>query len=317
MSFRELFEKIAAWAKKYGGEEAVPQPVPQPDPVPGPKPPAPVTGAWRGVMFVPATKGMPNNRGVSSQLSYRECHNQPNENPVRLDMIKCVQAWGGNMLCYIRGEFCRNNPVLDMALNGMKHPGDGHYFPTKAPTASNGEVDWAMWAKEALGIEKHLCWIWDDNNSTPYTEAIVQEAVKSYDGCRLGMENVMFGTCLETNEQNPDPNMAVKMLGWISKHAPNSPRVCGSANEAYLLAVGAKDAKAFLWLEQAPSLLAHPLTRSTFPAYLASLERIAAKCGKARTIPGEYWASNPVDVRWMTQQLLAAGFTVIGMGKYL
>jgi hypothetical protein len=47
------------------------------------------------------------------------------------------------------------------------------------------------------------------------------------------------------------------------------------------------------------------------------LERIAAKCGKGRVIPGEWWAALPVDVKWMTEQLLAAGFTVLGQGKYL
>lgn len=310
MSFAQ--DLIDQWKKNK------PTPAPTPTPVPTPTPtPAPTTSAWRGVMFVPATAGMPNNRGVSSQLDYRGCHGKANENAVRLDMLQCVKNWGGNVLCYIRGECSRPSEVLDMCLNGRKHPGDGHYFPIKAPTKDNGEVDWAMWAKQAYGIDKHICWIWNDNNSVPYTEAIVQEAVKAYDGCRLGMENVMFGTCLETNEQNPDPNTAVKMLGWISKYAPNSPRVVGSANEAYLMAVGAKDSQAFLWLEQAPTLLANPLTRATFPAYLASLNRLAAKYGKARIIPGEWWASLPVDVKWMTEQLLAAGFAVLGSGKYV
>jgi len=270
-------------------------------------------------MFVPATAGMPNNRGVSSQLEYRGCHSQPNENAVRVDMLQCVKNWGGNVLVCIRGEFSRPNEVLDMALNGHQHP-DGHYFPIKAPTASDGEVDWAMWAKETYGIDKHVCFIWNDNISTPFTESIVAEAVLSYKGCRLGMENVMFGVCLETDEIIPDVNVVVKILGWIGKYAPQSPVVVGSANENFLMAVGAKNSKTYLWLEQSAvddkSPVTDPLTRSTFPTYLASLNRIASKCGKARTIPGEWWASNPADVKWMTDQLLAAGYTFLGSGKY-
>jgi hypothetical protein len=50
--------------------------------------------------------------------------------------------------------------------------------------------------------------------------------------------------------------------------------------------------------------------------YLASLKRLAAQFGYARVIPGEWWAALPVDVKWMTEQLLAAGFTFLGAGKY-
>jgi len=275
-------------------------------------------GEWRGVMFVPATAGMPNNRGVSSQLDYRGCHTKPNENAVRVDMLQCVKNWGGNTLVYIRGEFCRGNPVLDMALNGMAHPTDGHYFPIKAPTSSDGEVDWAMWAKDTYGIDKHVCWIWNDNTLTPFTEAVVREAVGSYDGCRLGMENVMFGVCLETDEPQvmPDVNVAVRALDWITRCAPQSQTVVGSANEDYLIAVGENNSTTYLWLEQSGHPITAPLTRSTFPAYLASLNRIASKCGKERVIPGEWRASNPDDVKWMTDELLKAGYTFLGMGKY-
>lgn len=277
--------------------------------------PVPVAGNVRGVMFVPATAGMPNNQGVSSQLDYRGVHGKSNENNIRVDMLQCVKNWGGNMLSYIRGEFNRNNPVLDMALNGMRHPGDGHWFPVKAPTANDGEVDWAMWAKQAMGIEKHLCWIWNDNNSTPFTENIVAEAIASYNGCRLGMENVMFGTGLESNEVM-SVDTAVAACGWIHSRTPSSPVIVGSANEGYLQQVGSRVRYALLWLEQAPSLLANPLTRATFPDYLASLNRLSAQFGKARVIPGEYWASNPVDMKWMTDQLLVAGYTFLGSGKY-
>lgn len=276
----------------------------------------PASGQWRGCMFVPATAGMPNNHGVSSQLAYRGCHNQPNENAVRVDMLQCVKNWGGNVRVSIRGEFSRPNDVLDMALNGRGHPVDGHYFPINAPTASNGEVDWAMWAKETFGIEKVVDFIWNDNISVPFTENIVAEVAASYKGCRLGMENIMLGVCLETDEIIPDVNVVAKILGWITKYAPQNPMVVGSANENFLMAVGAKNSKTYLWLEQAPSLMAYPLTRATFPAYLSSLNRLANKHSKARVIPGEWWASSPVDVKWMTDQLLSAGYTFLGSGKY-
>lgn len=295
-----MFSKIWNWIKSLfnGGDK-----------------PTPTSAQWKGVMFVPATAGMPNNKGVSSQLDYRGCHGKPNENAVRIDMLQCVKNWGGNVVVYIRGEMCRPNDVLDMCLNGRKHPTDGHYFPTKSPTGS-GEVDWAMWAKGAYGIDKHVCFIWNDNTSTPFSEGIVAEAVKSYDGCRLGMANIMFGVCLETDEIMPDVNVVAKMLGYITKYAPQSPMVVGSANENFLIAVGAKNAKTYLWLEQAGHPVNAPLTRATFAAYLASLNRIATKCGKARVIPGEWWASKAEDVKWMTDQLLAAGFTVLGSGKF-
>jgi hypothetical protein len=274
------------------------------------------TPDWRGCMFVPATPGMPNNRGVSSQLDCRGCHSKPNENTVRIDMLQCVKNWGGNTLVYIRGEFCRGNPVLDMALNGMKHPGDGHYLPVKAPTASNGEVDWAMWAKGEFGIDRHVCFIWNDNTSVPFTENIVAEAVASYAGCRLGMENMAFGVCLETDEIMPDPNAVAARIGWIQKYAPNSPVIVGSANANFLMAVGNTNPKVLLWLEQAGHPVNAPLTRSTFPAYLSTLKSLANRFGKGRVVPGEWWASNPDDVKWMTDQLLSNGFTFLGAGRY-
>ena len=277
--------------------------------------PVPVTVGWHGCMFVPGTSGLPNNHGVSSQLEYRGVHNKANENIIRIDMLQCVKNWGGNVLCYIRGEFSRPNEVLDMALNGMKHPSDGHYFPTKAPDTNNGEVDWAMWAKQTYGISHHICWIWNDNTSVPFTQAIVNEAVKSYDGTRLGMENVAFGVCLEANEIM-SVDLVTSACGWIHTASPTSPVIVGSANEAFLQQVGSKVPYVIVWLEQISNPVTAPLTRATFPAYLASLNNLAAKLGKDRVIPGEWYAASAADVAWMTQQLQATGFTVLGSGKY-
>ena len=317
MNFKNWIQKIRDWLTK---QDVTPAPAPVPTPAPVPVPPtptpAPSTMAWKGVMFVPATQGMPNNHGVSSQLGYRGIHGQANENAVRLDMLQCVKNWGGNTLSYIRGEFCRPNEVLDMCLNGRKSPADGHYFPIKAPTASNGEVDWASWGKQAYGISKHLCWVWNDNKNTPFTQAIVAEAVKSYDGTKLGMENVAFGVCLEADE-NMSADLVVSACGWIHAASATSPVIVGSGNEAFLQQVGEKNSYCLLWVEQAGNPVTAPLTRATFPAFLAICNRLGDKFGKKRIIPGEWNAANPADVKWMTDQLLAAGFTFPGSGKYV
>ncbi len=311
MSFKEWIAKIRNWINKETDTEVeTPTPAPEPTPVP-----TPTVCDWRGVMFVPATAGMPNNRGVSSQLGYRECHGQANENNVRLDMLQCVKNWNGNTLSYIRGNFNRPHEVLDMCLNGRKHSDDGHYFPIKSPTASSGEVDWAMWAKQNYGIDKHICWIWNDDTSAPFTEAIVKEAVKSYNGCRLGLENVAFGVCLEANDKM-SVDLVVSACGWIHSASPTSQVIVGSANESYLTQVGSKVSYAMLWLEQSSNPVTAPLTRSTFPTYLASLNRLAKQFGYSKVIPGEWWASSPDDVKWMTDQLKTAGFTFLGSGKY-
>ena len=295
----------------------------------------PVTNAlaWRGVMFTPATPGLPNNNGVRSQLDYRGIHNQSGEFAQRMDMPVCIQRWGGNTLIYIRGEFDRNNPVLDMVLNGRRHPGDGHYFPIKTPTATAGEVDFAMWMKQTYGIDKHVCWVWNDNTSVPFTASVVAEAVAAYDGCRLGLENVAFGTCLESDE-NMSADLVVSACGWIHAASPASPVIVGSANEGFLQQVGSRVPYAHLWLEQssnpvkapraplAPGALRQsrapraPLTQSTFPAYLAACKRLADKFGCDRVIPGEWWAATPADMSSMTAQLRAAGFKFLGSGKY-
>lgn len=276
---------------------------------------APANGTWHCSMFTPYTPGYPNNHGVTSQLGYRNIHGQSNEDAQRIDMFTWVNRWGGTALVYIRDNWGQGNAVLDMCLNGRKHPADGHYFPVNGKT----ESDFAMWGKQQYGISKHVCFVWNDERPAPITEQTVKLAVDSYDGTRLGIENIAFGTCLETDEIMPDPGAAANAARWIKKYAPNSPCIVGSANENYLLAVADKISGVFLWLEQQTgggSPVTVPLNRNTFPAYKNSLDRLASKVGKAHVIPGEWWASNPNDVAWMTQQLLSAGYSFLGCGKY-
>lgn len=326
--FRDIAVKNHAPDSVINAIDSLIQQVPNPDPTPDPVPPSPVppvpvppvppvpepvtvTGGWRGTMFTPPTPGFPNNHGVTSQLDYRGIHGQSNEDTLRLDMFGHIQAWGGNVLTYIRGNWGRGNQVLDMCLNGRRHPGDGHYFPINGKP----ESDFAMWASQKFGITKHLCWIWNDDNSMPINDQTVKDAVDSYDGTRLGIENIAFGVCLETDEiMNAD--QAPSAANWIKTRAPSSPCIVGSANEGFLVNVASRVSGVLLWLEQSTNPVTAPLTRSTFPAYLASLNRLASKVGKARTIPGEWWASSPDDVAWITQQLVAAGYTSFGSGKF-
>jgi hypothetical protein len=273
------------------------------------------SGQWRGCMFTPASAGFPNNNGVTSQLEYRGVHGQSNEDAQRIDMFSHVKKWGGNALVHIRGNWGIGNTVLDMCLNGRAHPVDGHYFPI----TGKPESDFAMWAKQEYGIDKHICFIWNDDCSMAVKEQVVIDAVAAYDGTRLGIENVAFGVCLETNEIIPDPATAATTAKWIKAHATSSPCIVGSASVDYLLAVAGKVDGIYLWLEQATgggSPVTVPLTRSTFAAYKSSLDKLADKVGKSKVIPGEWWASSADDVAWMTQQLLNAGYSFLGSGKY-
>lgn len=271
------------------------------------------SGEWRGCMFTPATAGYPNKNGVTSQLEYRGIHGQSNEDAQRLDMFSWVQKWGGNVLIYIRGNWGIGNVVLDMCLNGRKHPTRKDYY---FPVNGKSESDFAMWAKQEYGIDKHICFVWNDDNSMSIKEQVVIDAVTAYDGTRIGIENIAFGVCLETNEIMPDPATAVTAAKWIKKHAPSSPCIVGSASVDYLLSVSDKIDSIYLWLEQATDPVKAPLTRSTFSTYKSSLDKLADKVGKSRVIPGEWWASSPDDVAWMAQQLLGAGYSFLGSGKY-
>ena len=172
---------------------------------------APASTAWRFTLFTDKN-AYENSYGASSQMSYFSCHNESNENLRRIAMLKSVNLLNGNVNTYIRGSW-GGGDVLSMALCGRAHPGDGHYFPIKEPTASAGEVDWAMWASQTLGITHHLCWIWNDDTSMAITKSTVEKAVASYTGSKLGAENIGFGVCLESSEIMT-PAQGAQCLAW-------------------------------------------------------------------------------------------------------
>jgi hypothetical protein len=262
-------------------------------------------------MFVPATK-YENSKGAASLLAnYRDTSSAEEVN-TRIAGVEAVAKLGGNTIVYIRGEFNTPRPHLDSVLNGRKVNGD--YFPTRTPVKGCGECDWTLWARDKHGITKHICFVWNDNKARPFTEDFVRQAVESYDGARvITPENVAFGVCLEANEIM-DAATAAKAVGWIRKYAPQSRVLVGSAKPDYLLEV-AKLCDAELWLEQATHPLDRPLTLETAKDYMASLDRLAEKVGKAKVWAGEWWSPDAAVRRAITRQVQAKGYNC-GMGEY-
>ena len=289
---------------------------PLPDPVVTNVPPIPATGAWRYTLFTDAN-AYENSHGASSQMSYFSLHNKPNENLARIEMLKAVQKLGGNVNCYIRGNW-GGGDVLSMALDGRAHPQDGHYFPIKAPTADAGEVDWAMWAAQSLGITKQLCWVWNDDNSMPITRDTVAKAVASHTGSRLGAENIGYGVCLESSEIM-SPAQGAQCLKWIKELAPQSRAYIGSSPTDFLIAVknAGAPADAFYWLEVDTSSSGNPITEpinagNVQARAIAKADRLAAAgIPKAQIVIGEIW-SLPADRKEVTRIITAAGYACSG-----
>ena len=285
-----------------------PAPAPVPQPTNNPTPPAPQPSAhFRGNLFFDATltPSTPPLAWATSAMDYRAIHGQSNEGQKRREYFNAVHTMGGNALIYIRGNWQRGNVVLDMILNGRKSNVDGHYFTP----GDDGEHDMALWAAQSLGVTRHLCFIWNDDNSVPITEAVVKEAVDSYDGTRLGMENIAFGTCLEMSEI-ATPQQGAAALGWIHKYAPTSMAVCGAQNVDWLIAV-AKLAPAgcFYWIEQDGHPVYAPITQSNYQTALrAKLDKMAAVVGKPCVISGEHGGKTLADRVWVTKQDEAAGY---------
>jgi hypothetical protein len=232
-------------------------------------------------------------------------------------MLKAVQKLGGNVNAYIRGNW-GGGDVLSMALNGRAHPQDGHYFPVKAPTADAGEVDWAMWAAQYYGIDKHLCWVLNDDTSMPITRDTFAKAVASYTGSRLGAANIGYGVCLEASEIMSAAQGA-QCLKWIKELAPASRAYVGASPTDWLIAVknAGAPADAFYWLEVDTTSSGNPITEPVSMAdvqsrAIAKADRLnAAGIPKAQIVIGEIW-SLPVDRAAVTKAITAAGYAASG-----
>ena len=281
--------------------------------------PPPSTNGWRYATFIKANP-YENYNGAASAMGYRGIHGKPNENPWRVEMVKGTAALGCDTLVYIRGNSDVNNPVLDMCLNGRKHPGDGHYFPIKDPLTAGTEVDWAMWAAKDYGIAHQLCWIWNDDKSMPLTEDVVKQTIAGYDGTRLPIENVALGVCLEANEIMSS-DQAAQALTWIRNNAPKARAIVGSSSDAFLIAVANKaPAGCYYWLEASTdgdkNPITDPLTLANVDAKILNKARnIGNKVGKQYVICGEWWAADDNTRKQVTAKIISEGFSSCGQFK--
>jgi|GEM_PF-2680222 len=274
-------------------------------------PPITATTEWRGCLFTQQTNGV-----ADSQMGYFEIHGQSDEGAIRTRWAVAINAAGGNVLSYIRGNYQKGNTVLEMILCGRKHPTDGHYFPI----GPDGEVDLAMYFSQHYGITRHFCWIWNDDNSMPIAQKTVTDCVLSYDGSRLGLSNVAFGVCLEANEIM-SAQQAATALAWIRAASPTSRAVVGSSSADWLIAVSdLAPAGCYYWLEAITESSKNPITD---PVTMANLkqklldpaDKVAAKVGKAHVICGEHYSPDVAVRRQVTAAIRAAGYED-GSGQY-
>ena len=295
-----------------------PAPVPAPDPVPVPSPtPAPATG-FRGCLFTPASlhPALENNHGVRSQMDYRDCHGKANEGVIRDAEYRDVAALGGNTLIYIQGRSNYDNPVLDMCLNARPSPVDGHRFPIADPLNYKSEADTAGFYAKALGVKRHLVWIWNDDKAVPFARKAVQDAVERYSGTTL---DVWFGTCLETSEI-ASPADAAARLRDMRELAPASPVVVGACPVDWLIAVknAGAPADAYYWLEQDAngSPVTDPVTPQDWDAKIfAKAAKLAAVVGPSRVIIGEIWSPDSATRKTYTAKAEALGY-LVGSGEW-
>ena len=313
MNWKDLWKKIQDWWNRQKPVPPVPPPQPPPpDPKPNPPPPAPTTGKWRGCLF---TVG--RDKKASSQMDYRDCHDKDGENQARMDMITQVAALGGNVISYILSKSNKGNAALDYFLNARVHPDTpGKYAPIKAPTAApdGGEVNWAMWAAQTYGETKHLVWIFNDNQDMPFTDQTVKDAVATYTGTQLGMENVAFGVCLETSEIMDSPT-AAKLLAAIRKYAPTSRAIVGSSPASFLIAVSKlAPAGCYYWIEAdtvaSGNPITDPITLANLDAKLLAKARQLEAAGipKAQIICGEHWSTDSATRNAVRAKIEAAGY---------
>lgn len=308
---------ILDWLKKQQPKPTpAPAPIPTPTPVPTPTPtptPAPVSVPTSSTlihasMFVDASGspyGETINRGVTSPQAWASCHGKGWENGYRDDILTRLQAAGSDTLVYIVDKYYRNAPVLAMCLADMGHPDDGHHADP-----SEGWYDRSI----AKGVKRHIA-IFRDSPDTgvSVSEQAVKEFVGYYKGSRF---EVLFMTGLETNRNSgATPDQTAQVCRWMKAYAPKNRIIVGSSQPDYLLAVAGKVDGIELWLEQADSLMATPLTLATAPAYLASLDKLAAKVGTNKVWAGEWWCSKVEDLRAITNQIILRGMN-LGCGKF-
>ena len=285
--------------------------------------PAPVAAAgWNYALFTDPTP-YENSSGAASQMGYLVHPNGANENPNRIAMLKAVAALHGNVNSFIVGKNGVKEPVKNMCLMGAASTADGHFFPIKAPTATDGEVDWVSWMSDELGIKYQLAWVFNDDNSMPFTRQTIADAVAATKGSRIGMSRWGFGTCLETDEVRPNAADGAQLLAWIAELAPQSRAYIGSSKTDYLIAVWKQSncpRSAFFWLEVDTASNLNPITQ---PVTLADVQAravdkadrlVAAGIPRSQVVIGEIW-SKPTDRLAVTQYITAKGYACSGTWK--
>lgn len=278
------------------------------------------TNEWHYTLFTDATD-YEDSHGAASQMGYFENHNTDNENLKRIAMLQAVNDLGGNVNCYIRGSW-GGSDVLSMGLCGRSHPDDGHYWPINTPTADSGEVDWAMWAAQDLGITHHLCWVLNDDTSMPITRDTFAKAVSSYTGSRLGAENIGYGVCLEASEIM-SAAQAAQCLAWIAELAPASRAYVGASPTDFLISVWEQSncpRTAYFWIEVDVAGSKNPITDpvSAADVQTRAIDKadrlVAAGIPKSQVVIGEIW-SLPADRAAVTQAIMGAGYACSGVWK--
>lgn len=288
-----------------------PTPAPVPDPVPTPAPvpvPVPASSQIKAAMFLDAT-GCPYketiNTGVTSPQAWASSHGKSWENGYRADILDRLQAAGSDTLVYIVDGYFGDpkTSVLAMCLADMGHPDDGRHADQ-----SEGWYTRSI----AKGIKRHIAILRDSpDTKVPATKQSVVNLVAYYKGSRF---DVIYLTGLESN-RNRTVAQTVQDVKWLQELAPGKRVVAGSSDPNYLLAVADGAPGVELWLEQADSLMAKPLTTATAPAYLTSLDKLAAKVGAGRCWAGEWWCVNKADRIAVTKQILAKGYNA-GCGQF-
>ena len=286
---------------------------------PTPPPPPPPSSGFRGCLFTPGElhPTLPNNRGVRSQMDYRDCHGQSNEGQIRDAEYNDVATLGGNCLIYIQGKSNYSNPVLDMCLNSRTSPVDGHRFPIANPMTASSEVDTAAWYAKTLGVTRHLVWIFNDDNAVPFTRQTVKDGVDRYTNTLV---DVWFGLCLETSEIASAADAAARLRD-LREFAPTRPIVVGSCPVDFLLQVKAANAPSdtYYWLEQDASgnPLTDPLTMANVQAKMLNKATALVNAGvqPSRVIIGEWWATT-ADLRKQLTALFEGKGYLVGSGQW-